>query len=303
MTPSILPISPHYLFLPSLHTLSIIAIRPRDRPFWSSTNTIPYVPYASLTQLYLDGPTLATTGAAALSNLLPNLTKFFLKDSEGDGRLLDLVHVLPNPSKLEHLSLDYHGPSRDPSSPKYSPQKPIRRFSNLRSHSVNGRVDLRSSTFWTDVESVLHLRSLRFGYGTELSASKLCRLVGVLHLEQLEINTLSAFTSEQEAYLWSIFHGTPQNLTHTQFVAQTPAQVTELGINRPSWTEDFSRDGFRKLEEKCQEKGVTLQGMTQRAFELEDRYDSGELRREWEEKRKRCIEKESEVGKAGLSAV
>ena len=58
----------------------------------------------------------------------------------------------------------------------------------------------------------------------------------------------------------------------------THIKITEPNtIERPAWTSDFSREGFRKLVEKCQQKGIKLSGGSFGAFELEEQFDRREL--------------------------
>jgi hypothetical protein len=55
----------------------------------------------------------------------------------------------------------------------------------------------------------------------------------------------------------------------------------------------FSKEGFRKLVEKCNVKGIKITGSTLEALELEDRFDSGELERE---RIRRLEEKKKDAG-------
>ncbi|GAA5974731.1 hypothetical protein JCM5350_001268 [Sporobolomyces pararoseus] len=243
----------HYTVLahyPSLEKLDLSISRESTSISSFPSNPIPssFLPFASIKSFTLYGLELTSPHIPALLASLVNVTEVSIIDENEHSKVGGLANYLPSPGSLLQLEIvSFSDP--DPDSPSPSPTLSLKRFSNLRSLSISYAVDLRSISFHQDLGSLVHLRSLTLGFDTELSVFNLSRSLDVLNLESLVLEGLK---------------------TH---IKKTDPET----IERPAWTNVFSREGFRKLVEKCQQKGIKLSGGSFGAFELEEQFDRREL--------------------------
>ncbi|GAA5974737.1 hypothetical protein JCM5350_001271 [Sporobolomyces pararoseus] len=267
----------HYSVLPyyaTLQNLSLIIVRDLHSISSLPSNPIPsaLLPFCSLRQLSLEGPILSSSHIPMVMTSLFNIAELSLEQIDGNVRLLKLVKLIPNPEVLEGLHVnfdDFNLSDRSKSSPPLNVS--FDRFSNLRSLSIIGLVDLRSPAFYQDLGNLEYLEDLKFGFDTSLSVSSLSRSIDTLKLKSLVLDQFMASTSETDRTLWQLAPG---------YIDDDHLDRSPVEIIRPHWTDDFSKEGFKELRKKCLEKGVSLKGKTVQASDLEDRYDSGELERE-----------------------
>jgi len=214
---------------------------------------------------------LASSHLPNILTSLFNLSGLYLEDSEGDSRLLDALQLLPNTEKLEDLTVVMYKSVGRPPAPARSMSLSFERFSNLRSITIVGRVDLDISSPCRELGSLSSLANVSLGRETVLSTSGLSQLIDSVTLKTLAINHLEAQSSLDEPWFWQMM----VDSSDEEDFENLPIQ-----ISRPQWTDEFSWEGFRKLVEKCNEKGIKITGSTLKALNLEDRFDRGDLERE-----------------------
>jgi len=152
---------------PQLTRLAVSVLRER-LSIESSAKRIPspYFSLVSLRSLHIRGPITSSNHDSSLLRCFSGLEELQLDDETSSASLLGLVNSLPNPSRLETLSVNF---LQFPSS-TIPPDSPIafNVFPNIRNLTIIGLVNLETPSFYEDLRN-LPLQRIELGYGTKLS--------------------------------------------------------------------------------------------------------------------------------------
>ena len=267
----------HYANLqcyPQLNRLEVSIVRDSDSIESFQTSIVsPYFSLVSLRSLHVHGPITSSNHRSSLLRCFPRLEELDLDDETGSASLLRLVTSLPDPSRLETLSIKFckYAPGRMP------PASPIafNLFPSLRNLTIIGLVNLESPSFCEDLR-MLPLQRIDLGYGTGLSALGLRELLNEQAqqrcLETLVLDNILASVGYDADPLEFLFY------THG-FEDEETAHLN-LRLFGPRWTDRFSKEGLVKLVRVAEQKGISVRGTAMDALRLEERFESGEVERE-----------------------
>ncbi|GAA5899017.1 uncharacterized protein JCM6883_003511 [Sporobolomyces salmoneus] len=264
----------HYIFIPyypSLRALHLKILRHEDSIENASRPAdLPLIdPFRRLHNIEIDGPFQASRNAPFLLSSAWSCSKLTLVDSDENSRVMTSIELLPNPDLLEELVVQ-----SSTLTTRREVVASFSRFSNLRSLSIKGDVDLKSPSIYQDLERLSALRYLHFGHGIDLALEQLLILVPRLTLSTLKLDKLCAISSVEMPDLWALRR---RRINRADDRDQDELKVE---IIRPDWSNEFSREGFKKLVRTCEAAGTELRGSTLNAFRIEEKFDSGELEKE-----------------------
>ncbi|GAA5974811.1 hypothetical protein JCM5350_001308 [Sporobolomyces pararoseus] len=261
--------SSHYISLPlysslrsfRLHVLiDELDISPSSPP----TSISHTLNFDSLSEVSISGPILASPEAENLIGSFTSVTKLSLHDRYGS-RILNKLQAVAKPELIEELTLDCVEENMNlPTST--SSLNVFSAFPNLRSLSIRGKID---HPFYQLLQRLKTLEVLQFDRNMTLLETEVIRIVDSLRLKTLILDSPSASLSSQ---FWRYFPGS----------APKEGQEEDLDwmFEYAEWTNEFSKEGLRRLMRRCEEKGVEIKGAACEALVLEAKWDSGEFKRE-----------------------